>query len=166
MDLKKALQTALGFEKKGHDIYVMAAVNTRNPVVKKTFTYLAEQEVNHIREIQEFMKTENPSVQLKGDKPADTKKFFTMTVSEFAKKAKLSEDDIKAHDTALQLEQSSYDFYRAQLGKAKDTKTRGFFKFLMDQESAHYDLVKKAYDYIKDPQGFMIEEEKWNFEGG
>jgi hypothetical protein len=35
----------------------------------------------------------------------------------------------------------------------------------MQQENAHYLLVQNAYNYIKNPEHFFAEEEKWIVEG-
>jgi len=166
MELKEALQTALDFEQKGHDIYGEAAERTSNPIVKKTFNYLAGEEIHHIKEIKEFIATESPDVELKGDRLEGVKKFFTTTVREFKEKTELSDDDLKAHETALELEKSSYDFYEEQFGGAGDEQTKKFFKFLMEQENAHYALIQKAYHYAQDPTAFYSEEEGWLAEGG
>jgi len=163
MELMEALKTALGFEEKGHKVYEDATANTKNPIVAKTFSYLAKQELHHIEEIKEYMEKEK--IELKGDKLEDTKKFFSMTVKEFKEKTELSEDDVKAHEAALGLEKNAYDFYEEQYDKVEDEELRRFFKFLMEQENAHYELVRKAYDFIKDPAGFYTEEEGWILEG-
>jgi rubrerythrin len=168
MDLKEAFQTALDFEQKGHTIYEETANKTNNPVVEKTFRYLADQELIHIEEIKEYIEKLNNGheIELKGDTLEETKKFFTTTIKEFKEKTELSDDDLKAHETALELEQSSYDFYKQQHDQTNDEELKKFFKWLMGQENAHYELIKQAYDYIKDPVGFYTEEEKWMADGG
>ena len=168
MDLKQALQTALDFEQKGHTIYEETANKTQNIMIAKTFRYLANQELFHIEEIEEYIKQLNNGhkVKLKGDEPPDTKKFFTMTVNQFKEKTELSDDDLKAHETALELEQKSYNFYKEQYGKTEDNEAKRLFKWLMGQENAHYELIQKAYEYIKNPVGFYTEEEKWMADGG
>ncbi len=154
------------FEEKGHKLYREAAENSDNPIVKRTFSYLAEQETHHINEINGFIEFNGPDVELKGDSPEDVKVFFKTTVSGFKEKLELSEDDIKAHEAGLSLEKSAYEFYKEQSAKAEDEKTKEFFDFLMTQEKAHYDLIEKAYDYIKNPEGWYAEEEGWIEEGG
>lgn len=166
MELKKALQTALDFEQKGRDIYNGAAEKTDNKLVKKTFNYLAEQEMNHISEIKDFIKSENPDIELFGDTPEEVKQFFTMTIDEFSSKAKISSTDERAYKTALELETSSYNFYKEQLGQASDTPTKKFFQFLMQQEQAHYDFIQNSLSFLKDPVSFYAGEERWMFEGG
>ena len=167
MELKKAFQTALDFEQKGHDIYEEISNKTNNPIVAKTFRYLADQELIHIEEIEEYLeKLDNTNkIELKGDTLEDTKKFFTTTVKEFKDKTGLSEDDLKAHETALELEQNSYNFYKEQHDQTDKEETKEFFKWLMDQENAHYEFIRKAYDFIKDPVAFYSEEEAWIVEG-
>ena len=46
MELKEALESALEFEKRGQKLYSEAAEKTENPIVEKTFKYLAEQEAS------------------------------------------------------------------------------------------------------------------------
>jgi rubrerythrin len=168
MELKEALQTALDFEQKGHSIYEETSNKTQNPIVAKTFRYLADQELIHIEEIKEYIEKLNNGhdVELKGDTLDDTKRFFTTTVNEFKEKTELSDDDIKAHEVGLELEQSSYDFYKEQYDAVDDEELKKFFKWLMEQENAHYEFIQKAYEYIKDPVGFYTEEEAWMADGG
>jgi len=168
MDIKQALETALEFEKKGHSIYEETSNTTKNPIVAKTFRYLANQELFHIEEIKEYIEQldNGNKIELRGDNLQQTKQFFTTTTKEFKEKTELSENDLKAHETALELEQSAYDFYNQQHALADKEKLKRFFQWLMDQENAHYELVKKAYDYIKDPVAFYSEEEAWSVDGG
>ena len=108
---------------------------------------------------------EKEKIELKGDKLEDTKKFFSMTTEEFKVKTELSDDDIEAHKTALELEKKSYEFYEKQYEQTDDPELKKFFKFLMEQENAHYQLIQNAYHYIQNPEHFFAEEEKWIVEG-
>ncbi len=164
MELKEALNKALDFEQKGHDIYEEIAKKTKNQIVAETFSYLADQELSHIQGIKDYL--ENNQIELGGEAPSHTKEFFTMTVKEFRKKTALSKDDIKAHETALELEKSSYEFYKKQNISTKDEELKKFFSVLMDQENAHYELIQKAYEFIKNPTAFYTEEEGWMADGG
>lgn len=164
MNIKQALQTALNFEQKGEKAYYDAATNSSNELVRKTFSYLAKQELNHIKEIQNFIKSSK--VQLKGDKASDTKKFFEMSVKQFKRKIELSKDDLKAYEIALKLEQNAFSFYKKQKEAIDDDDgLKKFFSFLMEQENAHYVLIQNIYSFMKDPEHFMVKEEGWMFEG-
>jgi rubrerythrin len=166
MEMEEALGKALEFEKKGQKLYTEAAENTDNPVVEKTFNYLAEQEMHHINEIEGFIDHHKPDVELKGDQMSGVQEFFKTTTSQFKEKLELSDDDIEAHEAALDLEKTAYEFYKEQKDKAEDEDTKGFFEFLIAQEKAHYALIEKTYDYIKNPEAWYAEEEGWIEEGG
>ena len=168
MKLREALKTALDFEQKGHKIYEETSNKTKNPIVAKTFRYLSDQELIHIEEIKEYIKRLNNGhkVELKGDTLKDTQKFFNTTITKFKEKTELSDDDLKAHETGLELEQRSYDFYKQQHDATEDKEIKEFFKWLIGQENAHYEFIRKAYDFIKNPVGFYTEEEKWMADGG
>jgi rubrerythrin len=165
MNIQQALQTALAFEKKGKKIYTEAAEKTKNPFVKEVFSYLARQEENHVQELAAFIEKHHPDIKLEGDTQEETKHFFTMTADKFNEKLKVSKKDLQAYEAGLELERSAYAFYKKELEEAPDEKTRHFFTFLIEQESAHYSLIRNAYDYLKDPANFHMEEERWMFEG-
>ena len=54
-ELIKALKQAVSFEKNGKAIYEEVASKTKNPLIAKTFKYLAEQEDFHLQEIQNYL---------------------------------------------------------------------------------------------------------------
>lgn len=83
-----------------------------------------------------------------------------MTVKEFRKKTDYSQEDKHIYHTALELEESAYEFYNEELKKAKDEKTKKFFEFLVVQENAHYALLSKTLDFIKHPENFSAKKKR------
>jgi len=168
MELKDALKTALDFEIKGHKIYEEVSNKTENEIIARTFRYLADQELIHIQAIKEYMGKSGaiPFTNVNRDSLKGMKQFFNTTITEFKKKTELSDDDIKAHETGLELEKSSYDFYKEKFQNSKDPKAKKFFEWLMVQENAHYELIRNTYDFIKNPVAFYTEEERWMADGG
>ena len=166
MELKEALKIAIDFEKKGHDIYSAASKKSKNAVTKKTFEYLAKQESYHIKNITSYMTKESIPKTLDGDNVKDTQKFFTTTVKDFEKKAQIfSSDEIKLYESAMELEQTSYEFYKAQKEISKSKEAQKFFEFLLTQENAHFELLQKTLDFLKDPKNYFSKDESWMFEG-
>ena len=163
MDLKQALHKALSFEQKGQKIYAGIASESKHPMVKKVFSYLADMELEHVQDIKGFMV--NKGIELKGDEPEETEEFFTTTMKKFKSKAHLSQTDIKAYEAALDLERHSYRFYKEHFDSAEDEEAKKFFGFMMEQESAHYTLISRSYDFLRDPAHFYMHEEGWIFEG-
>jgi len=157
---------ALKFEKEGFEIYTNAASKTKNPIIEKTFDYLAGQELTHIDEIKEFIEKNDPHVKLRGDQLPEVKGKFEEITKDLKKGAEFSGDDIAAHEAGLVFEKKAYEFYKERLAEADDEVAKKFFKFLMLQEFAHYQMIEKTYDYIKDPEGWYAQEEGWIEEGG
>lgn len=163
MNMKEALNIALDFEEKGQSIYEEAAENSANPLTKKTFTYLAEQEKMHAESIREYIQ-ENKLEEL-GSNPLEVKQFFTTTIDEFKEKTKLAKADVKAYETAMHLEKSAYDFYKEKHELAEDVKVKHFLHFMMMQENGHFMLLQKSLAFLTDPDSYHAESEEWLFEG-
>lgn len=166
MELSDALKIAIEFEKKGHDIYSAASKKSKNAVTKKTFEYLAKQESYHIKNITSYMKTENIPKKVDGDNVKETQDFFNTTIKDFEKKAQIfSSDEIHLYESAMELEQASYEFYKAQKEKSESKEAKKFFEFLVTQENAHFALLQKTLDFLKDPENYFSKDEAWMFEG-
>ncbi|MBN2881204.1 ferritin family protein [Candidatus Woesearchaeota archaeon] len=164
MDFKELMNKAYEFEKTGFEIYSSAANKTQNPIVKSIFEYLANQEEKHASEIKAYV--DRNQIELLGDSVQKTQEFFTTTVKEFKDSVHaISDDDSKAYEKALELEQSSYDFYKERLAETNEEEMKKFLQFLMDQENAHYDLIQKSYEFTKDPKHFFADNENAFFEG-
>jgi rubrerythrin len=163
--MRRAMEKALEFEKKGYQLYVDVADTSFNPIVKRTFRFLSQQEENHIKEIKRYIEKESPEMKLSGEGLAGMKQFFNMSVEEYKDGVEFSESDISAYEKALSLEQSSYDYYKIEFQGAKDNHEKKFFEFLMEQESAHFLLLDNILRFLKDPEGFYREAENWIFEG-
>lgn len=165
MDVKEALEKALEFEREGYQIYKEVSESSFNPLVKKTFAYLAEQELLHVDEIQKYMEAHGVEFVKFGDNLNEVKEFFSMTMQEYKEGIEFAESDVDAYEKALDLEKSGYDYYKSQRDAAEDDELRKFFTFVMEQERAHYLMLEKTLNYIKTPEEFHLDEEEWSFEG-
>ena len=62
--LIKALKDALDMEEKGYKLYKDASANCKNDITKKTFAFLADNELLHIENIKKFYNTMNEKGEL------------------------------------------------------------------------------------------------------
>jgi len=130
MEFKELLDKALGFEQKSEKVYTEIANTTKNPVTKRIFEYLAQQENKHAYEIAKYI--EDNSIESLGDTSSETQDFFKRTVTEFKDDLNASEDDTAAYQNAMGLEQEAYDYYEELLDETEDEDMKHFLKFLMD----------------------------------
>jgi len=168
----KAMKLAIENEHKVRDFYLEHAKELSDELAKKTFIFLADEELKHIDAITEFMKSihEGNVPEIEGG-PEDeaigrTKEFFSLSIKEYALKAKATKKDISVYELGLEMELKGYNFYKKSAEEATHPNVKALFEFLVKEEDSHYHLLQNALDYFKDPESYFQSEESWLFEGG
>lgn len=167
--LIETLHKALEMEKKGYQFYKDTAQKSRNGITRKTFAFLAENEVFHIENIKVFYE----SLQKKGDLPAlalekvdaarsQGLQIFSKDLSAWKERINPNFSDKDAYEFAMEFEKEGYAYYEDLLQAADNENLKTLLRFLLAEENKHYDLLMKAYAYLTDTQNwFMYEEESF-----
>lgn len=171
--LEETLKKALEIEEKGYKFYKDAGEKTKNDITKKTFSFLADQEILHIENIKNFYNTLRqkgtfPSFSLsdlKGKRDSELS-IFSKSIEELNEKIKPSDDDKKACEFAMEFENNGYNYYRDMLKKAKDENLKKLLNFLLEEESSHYDSINSLYVYLTDSHNWFMYEEGSFPQGG
>lgn len=167
----KALKLAIGNEKTIREFYLKNAAKMKSEIAKKTFLFLADEELKHIDAINSFNKSihdgNEPDIDSGTEDEAvnAVKEFFSDTVKTAVEKAVASQSDIKAYEAGLVLEQKGYEFYKKSAQKAEHPNVKKLFEFLTKEENGHYALISNALNYLKSPDDYFESEESWFFEG-
>jgi rubrerythrin len=170
-DELKALKLAIDNEKTIRAFYLKNAKKLKNEIARKTFIFLADEELKHIDAIDAFNKSihegDEPFVESGTEDEAlnEVREFFSDTVKVAVEKAVASESDLKAYEAGLVLEQKGYEFYKKSADKAEHPNVKKLFEFLMKEENSHYALISNALNYLKNPDEYFQGEESWFFEG-
>ncbi len=170
-DELKALKMSVDYEKKIRNFYLKHSEKMRNELAKKTFIFLANEELKHIDAIKNFSKSihdgEEPVIDsgTEGEAINRAKEFFSTSIEEMAKKAAASKDELKTYELDLDMEMKGYNFYKDVAGKAEHSNVKKLFEFLIKEENSHYVLVSNAINYLKNPEEYFQTEESWFFEG-
>ncbi|MFH1593152.1 MAG: ferritin family protein [Candidatus Omnitrophota bacterium] len=161
-----ALQDALSMEEKGHKFYMEAAQRGQNDVARKTFDFLARNELFHIESIKKFSNAINEKSELPSVLPDDTEiarseefKIFSTGISELNEKIKPNDDDKQALEFAMDFENSGYKYYENMLKDAQEKNLKELLKFLLSEESKHHELLMNLYSYVTDSQNWFMYEE-------
>jgi len=174
-NLKDALKKALDMEEEGHDFYVKTAKKTTNPLGKATFTALAEDEIDHIKAIKAFYAhicgqksvCLNIKELIQEHAAMHKKSVFKKAMKDFKDKIDVATDDIKAYKFAMDIENNGLKVYKHMLDTAGgDKELEEMLKFLIGEESTHYNLLQSTYEYLSDPGAWFLKEEKPIVEGG
>ena len=172
-ELEKMLKEALDMEEKGYKFYKDTSKKAENDITKKTFSFLADQEVLHIDSIKNFYSTlkekqEFPSIDLSDVKKErnDSMTIFSKRIKELNEKIKPSDDDKKACEFAMEFENNGYKYYESMLKNAKDENLVKLLKFLLNEESKHYKGIEDVYTYLTDSTNWFMYEEGTFPQGG
>ena len=164
--LEGLLKEALNMEEKGYDFYKDISKKAKNEVTKKTFSFLADQEMLHIEKINSFYNThkekdEFPSLDLAGfdGSRAEALNIFSKSIKELGEKVGSSDDDKKACEFAMEFEKNGYKYYEDVLKTAQDENLKQLLRFLLEEENKHYEVIRDLYAYISDSQNWFMYEE-------
>jgi rubrerythrin len=166
-NLISALSKALAMEEKGYKFYQDTSAKSKNSITKKTFDFLADNEILHIENIKKFYialekKGAFPEVDWKSIKEKRSKDatLFSQNIAALKEKVAPAKDDTRALEFAMELENSGYKYYEAMLKDTKDKNLSAFLKFLLEEESQHYQWIQNTYTYITDSANWNMYEEK------
>ena len=135
MNLQEALKIGLENEVNGNKFYSKIAEEAKNEFTKNTFKSLAEDEIRHIKAIEDFMNSIKESSNFDAatalEKPnvESTMQFFGQSIEDFKQRAdEVGEIDIGPYHMALDMEQRAFELYKKQMEKATDEKIKIFFQ--------------------------------------
>lgn len=166
---KKALRTAIQMEIDGKEFYLNAAAAARNPLGKKLLTRLAAEEDIHRKVFEKIF--ENLS-QVKGWPEMDISpgqkldSILAEAKNEVGQNAAGLREEIDAVQTAMALENKTYDFYMERAARADYPAEKELFAALAVQEEEHHRVLLSYYEFLKDPEAWFVQAEHPSLDGG
>ena len=166
----EALKTALQMEIEGKDFYQKSGDSSTNPLAKKLFLHLAEQEDVHYQKISEIFEAvtsrrEWPEKETVLRHDTSLRSVFKEAIESMGKNASASSSELAAMKTAMVMEDRSYSFYRSRGEEAASHAEKAFYQALTAEERVHYLTLVDSYDYLSDPQGWFTKSEHWGLDG-
>ncbi len=168
------LQTAIAKEEERHGSYLEASQQVSNPLARRTFEFLAADELNHKQYIEAYyqvMQKEGhwPSVEECGEgcklEAQDLQKLFDTARSDVTGAVTRDSELTEIYDLAMQAERESIQFYSEQLEKATVQEARAFYEVLLNAEHQHLQLLSETQMFLDDTTQWYIDEEQWTVEG-
>ncbi|KYO65847.1 ferritin-like domain-containing protein [Thermovenabulum gondwanense] len=164
--MNEIYKKAIEFERKGFEFYKEIAEKMNQPLAKRLFESLAEQEKEHIHFIEDIYEKGNFEIGIAELKQInkmeeDIKKVF-FEIDKEKRKAPL--DHIEGYKLAMELEKKGYEMYK-DFAKNSIGKEKEFFETLMEQEKQHFESLNNVYRYLSESEIWYSEEESkvWNW---
>ena len=166
-----ALQTAIKMEINGKNFYVKAAKASQNELGKELMDKLAVEEDGHRQVFEKIYKNISarkswPEKAFKGDGGRGLRTIFARALEAMDKDVKAIATELDAIQTAMAMENKTYDFYRSCSGKATYDTEKQFYEELSIQEEEHHRILLDYYEFLKDPAAWFTQKEHHSLDGG
>jgi len=167
----RALQIAIRMETDGKEYYLKASQESSNELGKKLLESLASEEDTHRQKFEEIYsairsKKAWPETDFQPDGGKRLRTIFARATKEMGSSIKSLATELDAIQTAMDLENKTYDFYKSQGGNATYDTERGFYETLAAEEREHHLILLDYYEYLKDPAGWFVRKEHPSLDGG
>ncbi len=166
----EGLRTAVQMETDGKAFYLKASQASGSEAGQKLLESLAAEEDIHLRKFEEIyrkiqQKEEWPEIEIDSDGGKNLETIFAREAGAVGDRKQAPAGEIEAAQTAMTMENRSYDFYKEQSENARYMSQKSFYEALAAQERGHYRVLQDYYDYLVDPYSWFVGKEHPTLDG-
>ena len=167
----QALQIAIQMEIDGKEYYQKVSRSSNNQLGRELFKSLSAEEDFHrqkFEEIYEAIRSKKawPETDFQPDGGKRLRTIFAGAIERIGSDIKAPASELEVIETAMDMENKTYDFYTSQGKIATYDAERGFYDALAVQERGHHLVLLDCYEYLKDPAGWFVSKEHPSLDGG
>jgi rubrerythrin len=177
-DMQEVLKVAIATEWEGYGFYRTLAKKTRSELGKKMFDRLAEEEVEHVRVLEQvscayadgcvYMDYETAMEYIECEvdfDEVDEEASCTETAPIFKRGVDRAEslNDLDALRVAAETEEAAVKYYQEAAETAPAPDAKSFFEHLVKIESGHQKVLEAEYDYYA-ANGFYFDMREFSLE--
>lgn len=165
-----SIRTAIQMEIDGKAFYLKSANLSGNELGKKLFTSLAAEEDIHRHVFENIYQAISAKQKWPVVNPEDhLEGIRTLVASETRKlgsNIKPAKTELDAVETAMGLEDKTYDFYKQNGAKASYPAEKELYQKLASQEASHKLVLSEYYEYLLNPAAYFVKMEHHSLDGG
>ncbi len=167
----EVLQIAIQMEIDGKEYYQKISQSSANQLGRELFKSLSAEEDVHrqkFEEIYEAIRSKKawPETDFQPDGGKRLRTIFAGATDEIGSNVMALATELEAIETAMDMENKTYDFYKSQGKIATYDAERGFYDALAVQERGHHLVLLDYYEYLADPAGWFVTKEHPSLDGG
>jgi rubrerythrin len=160
-----AIEIAIKMETDSINFYKEAAEKTKNPVAKKMFLTITEDEKRHLEMLSNIFKEIN--ITIKEVSPLENiQTVFESMKDAMMKRVEATTDELDAFKIAMRMEKEGVEFYKKAGAGAQTEKEKSLFERLVKEEQQHYDIFANTYFFLSDTGSWFMWEEHSIVDGG
>jgi len=167
----EGLKIAIQMEIDGKQYYLKASLESGNELGKKLLEKLASEEDTHRQKFEKIYnaikaKKTWPAADFKPDGGKMLRTIFAQATERVGSKAKAPETELDAVQTAMGMENETFDYYIRQGASATHDAEKDFYYAVASEEREHYLILLDYYEYLKDPAAWFVLKEHPSLDGG
>jgi len=167
----EALQIAIQMETDGKEYYLKASQESSNKLGETLLQSLAVEEDVHRQKFEKIYnairnKKAWPLTDFQPDGGKRLRTIFARATEESGSNVKAPATELDAIQTAMDMENKTYDFYESQRKDATYDAERDFYETLAAEEREHHLILLDYYEYLKDPASWFVKKEHPSLDGG
>ncbi len=166
-----ALEKAIQMEIDGKEYYLKASEKTSNELGKKLLQSLAAEEDIHRKVFEDIFENIRkkqgwPRKEFQVDGGRALRTVFANAINGMDREVTSMPEEIDAVQTAMAMENKTFDFYREQSKKAVYDAEKLFYNNLAEQEEEHHRILLDYYEFLKNPSAWFVQKEHPSLDGG
>ncbi len=166
----KSVEVALENELKEKEFYTKQSHKVTNPVGKKMFETIAQEEEDHYQQLKAIHNNLESTGQWPENispviKETDIKEALKEMINSVDGGADSTTDDKQAVQIAIDFERKAYTFYKDLIKKTENPDERKFFEYMAAIEHKHVVSLEDTLLYFEDPSGWLMASEKSLLDG-
>jgi rubrerythrin len=166
-----ALQTAIQMEIDGKAFYLKASQASRNDLGKELLKKLAAEEDGHRQVFERIYKDIGakkswPEKAYKGDGGRGLRTIFARALEAMNKDTDAIASELEAIQTAMAMENKTFDFYKRRSGQATYDAEKQFYEEVAMQEEEHHRVLLDYFEFLKNPAAWFVQKEHPSLDGG
>ena len=167
----QVLQVAIKMEIDGKEFYLKASRESSNELGRKLLESLAAEEDVHRQNFEKIynsirIKQGWPGTDFQPDGGKRLRTIFAEAMEEAWTGINVPATELDAVKTAMEMENKTYDYYKAQGQAATYDTERNFYQALAAEEREHHLVLLDYHEYLSDPAGWFVQKEHPSLDGG
>ena len=169
-EILNILSKAIQMEIDGKYFYLKASRSSCNQLGKKLLESLADAEDVHRRQFESIYDSISrkkgwPEISVEIVEGEPLKNLFKQAITEIDKSIKPAKSELEDVETAMDMENKSYDYYTTMFKNASHDTEKDFLKALAAEEREHYLLLLDYHEFLSDPENYFTTREHHSLDG-
>lgn len=166
-----ALEKAIRMEIDGKEYYLKASEKAGNELGKKLLRSLAAEEDLHRKIFEDIFESIRkkqgwPRREFHADGGRALRTVFAAAIDNMERDVTSLAEELDAVQTAMAMENRTYDFYRERSRKAAHDAEKQFYEALAAQEEVHHRVLSDYYEFLNNPSAWFVRTEHPSLDGG